>query len=110
MFPGVVDVSTLRTVLITLLPLILERLGDKDRVQVKACESVTLLGGYTFKTVSSAIAAARSREGKGPESPSMIFERLFKDMGLVNKVWKIREQVQISSTHSCIFLTSHSRF
>jgi len=106
----VVDVSTLRIVLITLLPLILERLGDKDRVQVKACESVTLLGGYTFKTGSSAIAAARSREGKGPESPSMTFERLFKDLGLVNKVWKIREQVRNSSAHSGILLTSHSRF
>lgn len=110
LFSGVIDTSTLRTVLTTLFPLILERLGDKDRVQAKACESIALLGGYTFKAGSSAIAIARSREGKGPETPSMIFERLFKDLGLVNKVWKIREQVRYLSIHWGIILTFYSRF
>ncbi|KAF5363905.1 hypothetical protein D9756_000866 [Leucocoprinus leucothites] len=101
---GVVDTSTLRVVLTSLLPLVMERLGDKDRVQVKARVSIALLGGYAFKSGSSITAAARSRDGKGPETPSMIFERLLKDLGLASKVWKIREQsilvlVSIRRTH-----------
>lgn len=90
---GAVDVSTLRSVLTTLFPLVMERLGDKDRVQVKAREFISLLGGYSFKLGSPSVATARSRDGKGPETPSMIFERLLKDLGLASKVWKIREQV-----------------
>ncbi|KAJ3564353.1 hypothetical protein NP233_g8352 [Leucocoprinus birnbaumii] len=101
---AIVDSSTLRVVLTTLLPLVMERLGDRDRVQMKARESVAILGGYASKAGSSIIAAARSREGKGPETPSMIFERLLKDLGLASKVWKIREQsiqvlVSIRRTH-----------
>ncbi|KXN87868.1 Protein STU1 [Leucoagaricus sp. SymC.cos] len=89
---GVVDSSTLRLVLTSLLPLVMERLGDKDRVQVKARESIALLGGYSFKTGTSALAATRSRDGKGPETPNMLFERLLKELGLASKVWKTREQ------------------
>jgi CLIP-associating protein 1/2 len=92
---GVVDASILRLVLTTLLPPVMERLGDKDRVQVKARESIALLGGYSFKFALPAVFAPRTRDGKGPETPSMIFERLLKDMGLASKVWKIREQVRV---------------
>jgi CLIP-associating protein 1/2 len=92
---AIIDTSTLRLVLTTLLSLVLERLGDKDRVQVKARESIALLGGYAFKSGTSTIAAARARDGKGPEPPSMIFERSLKELGLASKVWKIREQVRL---------------
>lgn len=91
---GTVDISTLRLVLTTLLPLVMERLGDKDRVQIKARDSIALLGGYSFKSGSASVVTTRSRDGKGPETPNMIFEKLLKEQGLASKAWKIREQVR----------------
>ncbi|KAF9449916.1 hypothetical protein P691DRAFT_811482 [Macrolepiota fuliginosa MF-IS2] len=88
---GVVDPSTLRLILTSLLPLVMDRLGDKDKIQVKARESVALLGGYSLK-LSSSVVSTRSRDGKGSETPGMIFERMLKELGLASKVWKIREQ------------------
>jgi CLIP-associating protein 1/2 len=88
-----VDATTLRSVLITLFPLVMDRLGDKDRVQTKAREFISRLGTYSFKFGSPVIAPTRSRDGKGPETPMMIFDRLLKEFGLASKVWKIREQV-----------------
>ncbi|XP_006459874.1 hypothetical protein AGABI2DRAFT_184378 [Agaricus bisporus var. bisporus H97] len=89
---GVADITTLRSVLVTLFPLVIDRLSDKDRVQIKAREFISRLGAYSFKSGSSGLAPTRSRDGKGPETPNMVFERLLKELGLASKVWKIREQ------------------
>ncbi len=90
---GIIDISALRLALTTILPLVMERLGDKDRVQARARDSIALLGGYSLKLGGASVATSRSRDGKGPEAPNAIFDRLLKELGLASKTWKIREQV-----------------
>jgi CLIP-associating protein 1/2 len=103
---SIIDVPTLRQVLIAFLPSggILDRLGDsRDRAREKARESLALLGGYSFRC-SSASSSMKARDGKGPETPLMIFEKFFKELGLGSKVWRVKEQAlvtlaQIRRTH-----------
>ncbi|KAG9219191.1 hypothetical protein CCMSSC00406_0001601 [Pleurotus cornucopiae] len=103
---SVIDVPLLRHVLNQLLPSggILDRLGDKERVQAKAREALVVLGGFAFRSGGSSSLSSRSTSGKGVETPLMIFERHLKEGGLKSKVWKIREQailtlVQIRRVH-----------
>ena len=53
-----------------------------------------MLGGMAFRSSSGNSTLARSREGKGPETPVMIFERHLREVGLGSKVWRVREQVR----------------
>ncbi len=94
---SVIDVPLLRHVLNQLLPSggILDRLGDKERVQAKAREALVVLGGFAFRSGGSSSLSSRSTSGKGVETPLMIFERHLKEGGLKSKVWKIREQVSM---------------
>ena len=91
---GLVDAITLRQVLNTLLPPggVIDRLGDKERAQSKARETLVILGGLTFRASGGSVSSYKSRD-KGPETPLMIFERFIKEGGLGSKVWKVREQV-----------------
>ncbi|KIP12816.1 hypothetical protein PHLGIDRAFT_97512 [Phlebiopsis gigantea 11061_1 CR5-6] len=92
------DVPVLRQVLNAFLPPggVLDRLGDsRDRAREKARETLVLLGGYAFRS-SPASAAAKAREGKGPEPPLAIFERHFKEHGLGSRVWRVREQALLA--------------
>ncbi|KAK2466497.1 hypothetical protein APHAL10511_002139 [Amanita phalloides] len=90
----IVDAATLRQSLNAFLPTggIIERLGEKDKVQAKARDCLVILGGLAFRVAPSSTLASRSVNGKGPETPLMIFERFLKDSGLSSKVWKVREQ------------------
>ncbi|KAF7331912.1 hypothetical protein MKEN_00071500 [Mycena kentingensis (nom. inval.)] len=100
--PSAVDSVTLRQVLLAFLPTggIVERLGDKERAQTKARESLTILGGFAFRcNASNSIASNRSKEGKGPETPLMLFERHLRELGFASKVWKVREQSLLTLVH-----------
>ncbi|KAJ7774326.1 clasp N terminal-domain-containing protein [Mycena maculata] len=99
---SVVDTATLRQVLVAfLLPGgLIERLGDKERAQIKARETLVILGGLAFRSgVSSSTMSTRSRDTKGPETPLMMFERYLREIGLTSKVWKVREQSILTLVH-----------
>ena len=93
---GVLDVVTLRQALTSFLPAggVIDRLGDKERAQLKARDTLVILGGFAFRSGSG---GAISKAGKGVETPIAIFERLLKEGGLTSKVWKVREQVHVFS-------------
>ena len=93
---GVLDVVTLRQALTAFLPAggVIDRLGDKERAQLKARDTLIILGGFAFRSGSG---SAISKAGKGVETPIAIFERLLKEGGLASKVWKVREQVHVFS-------------
>jgi len=46
------------------------------------------------------VLMGRSREGKGPETPLMTFEKHLREQGLASKVWRVREQVRCARS-SC---------
>ncbi|KAJ7117389.1 clasp N terminal-domain-containing protein [Mycena crocata] len=99
---SVVDTATLRQVLVAFLPPggLIERLGDKERAQIKARETLVILGGLAFRSgVSSSVMSNRSTAGKGPETPIMMFERFLREIGLASKVWKVREQSILTLVH-----------
>jgi len=91
---GAIDVVTLRQALTAFLPPggLIDRLGDKERAQAKARESLVILGGFAFRASSTSTISSKS--GKGPDMPVTIFERSLKEVGLGSKVWKVREQVR----------------
>lgn len=91
---AVVDAVTLRQVLTAFLPAggVIDRLGDREKAQTKARETLVILGGLAFRTGGSSAMPAKSRD-KGPETPLMIFERYMREGGLASKVWRVREQV-----------------
>lgn len=97
---GVVDAATLRQVLSAFLPAggVIDRLGDKEKAQIKARETLVVLGGLAFRTGGSSTMSSKSRD-KGPETPMMIFERFIREGGLGSKVWKVREQVRLLYAH-----------
>ncbi|KAF8076175.1 clasp N terminal-domain-containing protein [Lyophyllum atratum] len=97
---GVVDAATLRQVLSAFLPTggVIERLGDKEKAQIKARETLVILGGLAFRTGSGSAMSAKSRD-KGPETPLMIFERYMREAGLGSKVWKVKEQSILTLVH-----------
>ena len=105
---GVLDVVTLRQALTSFLPAggVIDRLGDKERAQLKARDTLVILGGFAFRSGPGSAKAV-----KGVETPIAIFERLLKEVGLASKVWKVREQVHVFSylykfnceTHSAWF-------
>ncbi|GLB33596.1 putative CLASP N terminal [Lyophyllum shimeji] len=97
---GVVDAATLRQLLNALLPSggVIERLGDKEKAQLKARETLVILGGLAFRAGGSSAMSAKSRD-KGPETPLMIFERYLREAGLGSKVWKVREQSILTLVH-----------
>jgi CLIP-associating protein 1/2 len=104
-----VDAVTLRQVITAFLPAggVIERLGDKERAQVKARETLVILGGLAFRSGSTSSMSSRSRDGKGPETPILLFERFLREIGLVSKVWKVREQVRDHQSH---FLSVRVKF
>ena len=94
---AVIDAATLRQVLNAFLPVggLLERLGDKERSQTKARESLVILGGLAFRLGSgSTMLSTGSKGTRGPETPLAIFERFLREGGLGSKAWKVREQVR----------------
>ncbi|TRM68360.1 clasp N terminal-domain-containing protein [Schizophyllum amplum] len=106
---GLLDVVLLRQTLNAFLPTggLIERLGDKERVQVKAREALVLLGGYAFRASGTSTLSTRSRDGRGVETPLMIFERFLREAGLGSKVWKVREQSILTLVH---IRRSHHQF
>ncbi|KAF5388162.1 hypothetical protein D9615_000202 [Tricholomella constricta] len=99
--PGsVVDSTTLRQVLNALLPAggVFERLGDREKAQIKARETLVILGGFAFRTGGGSAMSSKSRD-KGPETPLMMFERFMREAGLGSKVWKVREQSILTLVH-----------
>ncbi|KAJ6599260.1 clasp N terminal-domain-containing protein [Mycena vulgaris] len=99
---SVVDTATLRQVLVAFLPPggLVERLGDKERAQLKARETLVILGGLAFRSGGSgSTMSTKSRDTKGPETPMMIFERHLREIGFASKVWKVREQSILTLVH-----------
>ncbi|KAG6890930.1 hypothetical protein C0995_000887 [Termitomyces sp. Mi166 len=96
---GVVDATTLRQVLNTFLPAggVIDRLGDKEKAQLKARETLVILGGLAFRTGSGS-ASSKSKD-KGPETPLAMFERFLREGGLASKIWKVREQSILTLVH-----------
>ncbi|CAL1702266.1 unnamed protein product [Somion occarium] len=95
-----VDLHTLRQVLMAFVPPggVIDRLGDsREKAREKARESLVILGGLAFR--SSGSSMNKSREGKGPETPLMIFERHMREVGLGSKVWRVREQSVLTLVH-----------
>jgi len=91
---GLIDANALRLALPSFLQTggVIDRLGDKERAQIKARETLVLLGGHAFRFGGSNNTA--SKLGKGVEPPIAIFERFLKEGGLASKVWRVREQVR----------------
>ncbi|THV03303.1 hypothetical protein K435DRAFT_651641 [Dendrothele bispora CBS 962.96] len=100
---SMVDMFTLRQVLNAFLPTggLFERLGDKERAQVKARETLILLGGYAFRSSasSSTLSTGSKISGKGPETPMAMYERFLRESGLGSKAWKVREQSILVLVH-----------
>ncbi|KAG5646405.1 hypothetical protein DXG03_003455 [Asterophora parasitica] len=99
--PGsVVDAATLRQVLNALLPAggVFERLGDREKAQLKARETLVILGGLAFRTGGGSALSSKSRD-KGPETPLAMFERFMRESGLGSKIWKAREQSILTLVH-----------
>ena len=105
------DLPTLRLALTSFLTAggIIDRLGDKERAQTKARESLVILGGFAFRA-SGTTATIAAKVGKGQEPLISVFERYIKEAGLASKVWKVREQVcdQIAREQSEIFLDANA--
>ncbi|KAJ7283886.1 clasp N terminal-domain-containing protein [Mycena rebaudengoi] len=101
--PSVVDTATLRQVLVAFLPPggVIERLGDKEKIQLKARETLVILGGLASRTGggSGSTMSTKSRDTKGSETPLMLFERYIREVGLASKVWKVREQSILTLVH-----------
>ncbi|KAF9534422.1 clasp N terminal-domain-containing protein [Crepidotus variabilis] len=93
------DVATVRQVVIAFLPTggIVDRLGDKEKAQAKARETLVLIGGYAFRAGGGSTIA--NKLGKEQETPLAIFERIVKEVGLASKVWKVREQCILTLVH-----------
>ncbi|KAF7355127.1 hypothetical protein MSAN_01428300 [Mycena sanguinolenta] len=98
-----VDAHTLRQILMAFLPPggLIERLGDKEKAQLKARESLVILGGMAFRSGASVTSTIsnKSTNAKGPETPLMMFERFIREIGLASKVWKVREQSILTLVH-----------
>lgn len=90
---NLIDASTLRLALTSFLQPggVIDRLGDKERAQTKARDTLVILGGYAFRYGGG--SAVSSKSGKAVETPIAVFERFLKEGGLASKVWKVREQV-----------------
>ncbi|KAJ3790562.1 clasp N terminal-domain-containing protein [Lentinula aff. detonsa] len=93
---SIIDAYALRQLLNAFLPTggLFERLGDKEKAQMKAREALVILGGFAFRAPGSTMAtmSTGSRSGKGPETPLAVYERFLRENGLSSKVWKAREQ------------------
>ncbi|KAF9076427.1 clasp N terminal-domain-containing protein [Rhodocollybia butyracea] len=100
---SLIDAYVLRQLLNSLLPTggIFERLGDREKAQIKARETLVALGGFAFRVPGSTISAMStgSRSGKGAETPLAIYERFLRENGLASKVWKVREQSIVTLVH-----------
>ncbi|CAA7260161.1 unnamed protein product [Cyclocybe aegerita] len=96
---GGFDTVTLRSALNAFLPTggVVDRLGDKEKTQAKARETLVLLGGYAFRASSGSTISTKS--GKMQETPIAIFERVLREGGLASKVWKVREQSILTLVH-----------
>lgn len=93
---SLIDATTLRLILNSFLQPggVIDRLGDKERAQTKARDTLVLLGGYSFRFGGG--SAVSSKSGKAIETPLAMFERFLKEGGLASKVWKVREQVRLT--------------
>ncbi|KAJ4472277.1 clasp N terminal-domain-containing protein [Lentinula aciculospora] len=100
---SIVDAYALRQLLNAFLPTggLFERLGDKEKAQMKAREAIVILGGFAFRAPGSTMAtmSTGSRSGKGTETPLAVFERFLREIGLSSKVWKAREQSVLTLVH-----------
>jgi len=87
---------TLRQVINALLPPggLLDRLGDREKAQQKARETLVVLGGLAFRAPGQSTLSTSTRSGKGLEPPLAMFERFLRENGISSKVWKVREQVR----------------
>ncbi|KAG6855051.1 hypothetical protein C0991_005980 [Blastosporella zonata] len=96
----IVDAATLRQVLNAFLPAggVIERLGDREKAQLKARETLVVLGGLAFRTGSGSAMSSKSKD-KGPETPLAMFERFMREGGLASKIWKVREQSILTLVH-----------
>ncbi|KAG5339205.1 hypothetical protein C0989_005186 [Termitomyces sp. Mn162] len=83
--PSGVDVATLRQVLNTFLPAggVIDRLGDKEKAQLKARETLVIMGGLAFRTGSGSAMPSKSKD-KGLETPLAMFERFLREGGLAS--------------------------
>jgi len=55
---------------------------------------LAILAGLAFRAGGSTFTASKS--GKTQETAMQMFERLFKELGLASKAWRVREQVNFS--------------
>ncbi|KAJ3513329.1 hypothetical protein NLJ89_g3009 [Agrocybe chaxingu] len=96
---GGFDTVTLRSALNAFLPTggVVDRLGDKEKAQAKARETLVMLGGYAFRASGGSTISTKS--GKMQETPIAIFERVLREGGLASKVWKVREQSILTLVH-----------
>ncbi|KAK0468105.1 clasp N terminal-domain-containing protein [Desarmillaria tabescens] len=96
-----VDNVTLRQLLTAFLPAggLIERLGDKEKAQLKAREALVILGGFAYRAGGTSMMSTGSRGAKGPETPLAMFERSLRENGLASKVWKVREQSILTLVH-----------
>ncbi|PPQ99906.1 hypothetical protein CVT24_009587 [Panaeolus cyanescens] len=94
------DIPTLRLALTSFLPPggIIDRLGDKERIQAKARDALVILGGFALRASPTTVVPPKG--GKGVETPLAIFERFLKENGLASKVWKVREQSILTLVHT----------
>ncbi|ESK97479.1 heat repeat containing protein [Moniliophthora roreri MCA 2997] len=98
---SIVDLITLRHVLNAFLPSggLFDRLGDKEKAQLKAREALVALGALAFRASGQSTLSTSSRAAKGPETPLAMYERFLRESGLSSKVWKVREQSILILVH-----------
>lgn len=75
---------------------VIGKLGEaREKHRETAMQILIILAGLALKaSVGTASANTRGKEtGKGNETPLTLFERLFKEHGLGDKVMRVRDQV-----------------
>ncbi|KAF7965882.1 hypothetical protein HWV62_32610 [Athelia sp. TMB] len=97
---SLIDVSTLRHVIIAFLPTggVVDRLGEpREKAREKARETLVVLGGLAFR--GGGASSSAKAKASGTETPLMMFERYLREGGLASKVWRVREQAILTLVH-----------
>ena len=85
-------VHAVKSIVTTLLPIILERCGDsKDRIRESAASALEEIGRAAIDSSPNQLGS--SLRAKASEGPLELFEGLVRESGLMGKSAKIREQV-----------------
>jgi hypothetical protein len=91
------DLPLLRQLVVAFVPAggVIDRLGDaREKPRDKARDILVRLSSMCFKACGTiqATAAKGKDASKAAETPLAVLERHLREVGLMNKLWRVREQ------------------